>query len=59
MDRSRDYSPRGRTMSISPEIYRRDSPDYRHRSRSCSRSPNYRRHNGYRSPTYHKKSCKY
>ncbi|KAJ8930870.1 hypothetical protein NQ314_016290 [Rhamnusium bicolor] len=56
MDRLRDYSPRGRSMSISPEMYRRDSPDYRHRSRSCSRSPNYRRHNGYRSPTYHKKT---
>lgn len=56
MERSRDYSPRGRSMSISPDIYRRDSPNYRHRSRSNSRSPNYRRHNGYRSPTYHKKS---
>nr|XP_023020760.1 RNA-binding protein 5 [Leptinotarsa decemlineata] len=57
MERSRDYSPRGRSMSISPEPLRRDSPEYRHKSRSGSKSPNYnRRHNGYRSPNYHKKS---
>lgn len=50
---SREYSPRGRSMSISPEPYsKRDSPNYR--SRSGSRSPNYRRRNG-----YHKKSRKF
>lgn len=60
MDRARNYSPRGRSMSISPEPPRRDSPGgYRHRSRSNSRSPNYKRHNGYRSPAYHKKNRKY
>lgn len=57
MERSRDYSPRGRSMSISPEY--KGSPDYR--SRSPSRSPHYKRHNGHRSPTFHssKKSCKF
>lgn len=59
MDRGRDYSPRGRSMSISPEY--KESPDYR--SRSPSRSPHYKRHNGHsnRSPgNFHnsKKSCK-
>jgi RNA-binding protein 5/10 len=36
-------------MSISPEY--KGSPDYR--SRSPSRSPHYKRHNGHRSPTFH------
>ncbi|XP_044765450.1 RNA-binding protein 5-like isoform X2 [Coccinella septempunctata] len=50
--RERDYSPYGRrSMSISPD-YRRDSPDYRP-SRSSSRSPHQRRHNGYRNSPYH------
>ncbi|KAK9890110.1 hypothetical protein WA026_008920 [Henosepilachna vigintioctopunctata] len=50
--RDKDYSPYGRrSMSISPE-YRRDSPDYR-LSRSSSRSPHHRRHNGYRNSPYH------
>ncbi|XP_049817180.1 RNA-binding protein 5 isoform X2 [Aethina tumida] len=44
MDKLRDYSPRGRSMSISPD-YQRDSPNYRYKSRSASRSPpHYRRH---------------
>ncbi|CAG9816598.1 unnamed protein product [Phaedon cochleariae] len=51
---SREYSPRGRSMSISPEIYRRESPDHRHRSRSSSRSPNHnRRHNGHHKKSHH------
>ncbi|XP_057655336.1 RNA-binding protein 5-like isoform X1 [Diorhabda carinulata] len=55
---AREYSPRDRSMSISPEPHKRDSPvDYKHKSRSGSRSPSHsRRHNGYRSPTHHKKS---
>lgn len=56
MGSTREYSPRGRSMSISPD-YRKESPEYRHKSRSNSRSPHYRRHNGHRSPNYHKKSC--
>ncbi|KAL3289360.1 hypothetical protein HHI36_022796 [Cryptolaemus montrouzieri] len=49
--RDRDYSPYGRrSMSISPD-YRRSSPDYR-MSRSHSRSPHQRRHNGYRNSHY-------
>ncbi|VEN47892.1 unnamed protein product [Callosobruchus maculatus] len=51
---SRDYSPRDRSMSISPDPYKKDSPsDHRHRSRSNSRSPAYKKHNGRRSPTHH------
>lgn len=52
MERIRDYSPKGRSMSISPD-YRRDSPQYHEKSRSPSRSPHFRRHNGHRSPSYH------
>lgn len=56
--RSKIFSPRGRSMSISPEPGRnRESPDYKHRSKS--RSPNHKRHNGYGRSNFHKKNRKY
>ncbi|XP_031336964.1 RNA-binding protein 5-B isoform X1 [Photinus pyralis] len=39
-------------MSASPD-YCRSSPDYKERTKSRSRSPHYRRHNGHRSPSHH------
>lgn len=43
-------------MSISPEPGKnRDSPDFKHRSKS--RSPNFKRHNGY-GRSFHKKNRK-
>ncbi|XP_018322583.1 RNA-binding protein 5-A isoform X2 [Agrilus planipennis] len=47
MERNKDCF-RGKSMSISPDN-RRISPDYIERSRSRSKSPHYRKHNGYKS----------
>lgn len=58
MLRSKIFSPRG-SMSISPEPGKmKDSPDYKNRSKSKSRSPNHKRHNGYARSGFYKKNRK-